>query len=131
MTEPPDFDPPIVIDLGKGFCDPELAHPSQLAIFWMPDGTRVEFAVRDAVAVHACIGPRVETHRLLVSQPTSGRQRSVAIIQLRELAELNGMPEILRALELFEAGLLKDAARYAAAAGPRWSGLVDFFGGPA
>ena len=40
------------------------------------------------------------------------------------------MPEVLQALKHFEAGRLKDAARYAVAAGPRWAGLVDYFGGP-
>ena len=131
MSTPPTFLAPRVISLAAGFCDPALTRPSQLAVFWLVDGTRVEFAVRDAVAVYACEGPRLETHQLVVAPPSDHGRANVTIVQLRELAELNGMPEVLRALELQEAGQLKDAARYAAAAGSRWRGLVDYFGGPA
>ena len=129
-----DTDPnllPAFINLEAGFCDPALTRPNQLAVFRLADGTRVEFAVRDAVALYACEGPRVESHQLVVARPFRHGRASVALVQLRELFDLNGMPEVLRALEHHEAGRLKDAARYAAAAGPRWRGLVDYFGGPA
>lgn len=130
MSKPPKFRAPLVINLSRGFCDPTLTRPSKLAVFRLRDGTRVEFAVRDAIAVHACNGPRVETHRLVVARPSGRRQAPVTIVQIRDLEELEGMPEVLRALEYLEAGRLQDAARYASAAGPRWSGLVDYFGGP-
>ena len=126
-----DFHAPSVLQLSDGFCDPALTRPSKLAVFRLRDGTRVEFAVRDAVSVFACEGPRLETHQLLVAGPEERSGRSVSIVQLRELADLNGMPEVLKALAFFEAGQLKDAARYASAAGRRWAGLVDYFGGRA
>lgn len=131
MSTPTDFQAPAVINLDHGFADPALTGPSKLAVFFMRDGTRIEFAVRDAVSVYAVEGPRLETHQLVVARRTHHSRTAVSIVQLRDLAELDGMPEVLRALEHFEAGRLKDAARYASAAGPRWSGLVDYFGGPA
>ena len=131
MTKPPKFCPPLVINLITGFCDPKLTRPSKLEVFRLHDGTRVEFTVRDAIAVYACNGPRVETHQLVVARPSGHTQAPVTIVQLRDLEELDGMPEVLRALEYLEKGRLQDAARYASAAGPRWSGLVDYFGGPA
>lgn len=121
---------PAVYRLDDGFCDPRLTRPSLLAVWRLIDGRRVEFAVRDAVSLDVYPGPRVELHRLIVSGSPSDRRAQVTIVQLQELADLNGMPEVLRALEFFEAGRQKDAARYASAAGPRWSGLVDYFGGP-
>ena len=130
MNDPTRFDPKHIIDLEAGFCDPALTRPTMLATFWLRDRTRIEVTIRDAVAVHAGHGPRLETHQILVASPSGRRCASVAIVQIRELADLNGIPEVLQALEHFERGELKDAARYAAAAGPRWSGLVDYFGGP-
>ena len=124
------FRVPKVVRLDEGFCDPRLTRPSLLAVWRQRDGTRVEFAVRDAVSLHVYPGPRLERHQLVVARQ-SRRGPDVAIVQLRELSELNGMPEVLQALEHFEAGRLRDAARYASAAGPRWVGLVDYFGGPA
>ena len=131
MSTPSNFHIPSVLHLDHGFCDPEFARPSKLAVFWHSDGTRFEVAVRDAIAVYSGPGPRVETHQLIISKPASPRHRDVSIVQLHDLAELDGMPEVLRALSHFEAGRLKDAARYASAAGPRWRGLVDYFGGTA
>ncbi|MCB9753803.1 MAG: hypothetical protein H6713_27995 [Myxococcales bacterium] len=129
--QPPKGSTPNIVSLETGFCDPAFMKPSMMAVFWQRDGTRIDLAVRDAVAVHAGDGPRIEWHQLVVSRPSGRTQGPVTIVQLRDLEELGGVPEVLRALEHFEAGRLKDAARYASAAGPRWRRLVDFFGGPA
>ncbi len=129
MSKPTKFHAPTIINLEHGFCDPACTSPSLLAVFRLLDGTRVEFAVRNAVSLHACPGPRLEADQLLIAPPSGRSQARVSIIQLRNLADLNGMPEVLRALNHFEAGRLKDAARYSAAAGPRWVGLADYFGG--
>ncbi|MCA9716467.1 MAG: hypothetical protein KC468_17480 [Myxococcales bacterium] len=128
---PPGFRAPRLINLDNAFCDPVIMRPTLVATFRLRNGTRVEFAVCDAVTVHAGQGPRLEMHQLLVAPPSGRTCSNVSIVQVRDFAEFNGMPEVARALEFHEQGRAKDAARYAMAAGPRWSGLVDYFGGPA
>ncbi len=131
MTTPP-TDPPInVIRLDHGFADPKLTDSSHAAVFRLRDGGRVELIVRGAVHAYAWIGPRVETHQLLIAPSSLGPTRRVELIQVHALEQLLGAPEAQFALEHFTAGRLKDAARYAAAAGAPWRALVDLFGGPA
>ena len=120
-----------VIRLDHGFADPALTDISHGAVFRLRDGGRVELIVRGAVHAYACEGPRVETHQLLIARASLGPTRRVELIQVHELEQLLGAPEAQLALEHFTAGRLKDAARYAMAAGAPWAALVDLFGGPA
>ncbi len=120
---------PSVFKLEEGFCDPATHHRSIAAVLRHADGTRVELAVRNAVDGFVCEGPRVERHQLLVSTPCRN-SASVIVVQLDDLRKLSGVPEVLTALELFEAGDLTSAVRYVAAAGPRWAPLIDLLGGP-
>ena len=123
-------DLPLVLTLEDGFADPETHHPSLAAVFRMADGTRVELAVRDAVNAYVCEGPRIDRHQLYVSAPASLHRARVVLVQLDDLRKLDGVPEILLALELFNAGELNDAVRYVSAAGPQWAPLIDLLGGP-
>jgi hypothetical protein len=118
--------PPRVINLEHGFCAPELTKKSIIAVYKMNDGSRVEFAVLDAVSAYIERGPRLEMNQLIIARSSS----NVDLIQVRDLSDFIGMPEVAQALRLFKAGKLQDAARYATAAGPRWAALVDLFGGP-
>ena len=123
---------PRLFNLDHGFCDPALTEDSKVAVFRLRDGTRVELFVRGAVAAYVCDGQRVESHQLHVVRRGTGRHHlTVDIIQVAEFSEIIGAPEARRALEHYSAGRLKDAARYAAAAGEPWRALVDLLGGPA
>jgi hypothetical protein len=118
---------PRIINLEHGFCDPALTKESLISVYSMNDGSRIEFAVLDATSAYIERGPRLEMNQLVIARSSS----TVDLVQVRNLTDLIGMPEVALALRHFEAGRLKDAARYATAAGPRWAALVDLFGGPA
>jgi hypothetical protein len=118
---------PRVINLDHAFCAPELTKDSIISVYQMNDGSRVEFAVLDAMSAYIERGPRLEMNQLIIARSSS----CVDLVQVRELSDFIGMPEAAQALRLFKAGKLQDAARYAIAAGPRWAALVDLFGGPA
>ena len=51
MSKPTKFHAPTIINLEHGFCDPACTSPSLLAVFRLLDGTRVEFAVRNAISL--------------------------------------------------------------------------------
>lgn len=131
MSTPPTVPILNVIRLEHGFADPAFTDISHGAVFRLRDGGRVELLVRGAIHAYTCEGPRVETHQLLIAPSSIGPSRHVELIQVHALEQLVGAPEALLALEQFSAGHLKDAARYAMAAGARWAALVDLFGGPA
>ncbi len=123
---------PTLINLDHGFSDPALTDDSKVAVFRLRDGARVELFVRGAVAAYACDGPRIESHQLHIVRRGTGRHHlTVDIMQVASFSEIIGAPEARRALEHFSAGRLKDAARFAAAAGEPWRALVDLLGGPA
>lgn len=129
MSTPNDIHEITVLSLDEGFADPDTHLPSRVAVFRQADGTRVELAVRDAVDAYVCEGPRIDRHQLVVSTPGLYRP-SVVLVQIDDLRKLAGVPEVIIALERFGAGDLRDAARYVAAAGPRWRPLIDLLGGP-
>jgi hypothetical protein len=119
---------PEVLTLDEGFADSARHHPSRVAVFFQADGTRIELAVRDATEGYVCEGPRIERHQLIVATPSTSPE--IVLVQLDDLRELDGVPEILIALERFARGDLKGAVRYVTAAGPRWARLIDLLGGP-
>ena len=121
---------PSVMTLEDGFASPNEHHPSVVAVFHLPDGTRIEIAVRDAYKAYIENGPRVDRHQIVLSTPTRFRPR-VDVIQVDDFRRLVGSPEAIVAIERFSSGDLKGAARYVAAAGPFWTPLIDLLGGPA
>lgn len=121
---------PLVVTLADGFASPDEHHASIVAVFHLPDGTRIEVAVRDAYKAYIENGPRIDRHQILLSTPTRFRPR-VDVIQVDDFRKLVGTPEAIVAIEKFSAGDLKGAARYVTAAGPFWTPLIDLLGGPA
>jgi len=116
---------PTLLNLDHAFNDPALTKDSVVAVFKLNDGTRVEFAVLNASSAYTERGPRLERHQLLIAR--GDHPSTVDLVQIDELTDLIGMPEVTRALELYRQGKIEDAARYARAAGSRWAALVAFF----
>jgi hypothetical protein len=116
---------PTLINLDHAFCDPALTKESIVAVFKLNDGTRVEFAVLGASSAYVEPGPRLEQHQLLIARGETSP--TVDLVQITDLSDLIGMPEIAQALDLYKRGKIEDAVRYVRAAGPRWAALIEFF----
>jgi hypothetical protein len=79
--------------------------------------------IAGATSVITATGPRLERHRFVIAP--SGEHADVGIVQVKNLLELVGMPELAQAIALYKGGHLEDAARYARAAGPLGAAFLE------
>jgi hypothetical protein len=75
-----------------------------------------------ATSVVTAPGPRLERHRFIIAP--SREHADVEFVQVHNLMELVGMPELAQAIALYKRGRLEDAVRFATVAGVPGAELI-------